>query len=319
MRQAVTIAYNAFMELLRQPVFLLLMTASAIFAVFLASTPYFGFGEDDKLVKDSVLATMLIAGLFASIISASSSLAHEVRTGTALAVLSKPVGRIQFLLAKYAGLAGALAVLTYVNLVSALIASRMAFTAYGEADKRSLFIYLGAVLLAYAAGGFTNYFLHRPFVSDATFFVAVLSTMAFIIITQLPRPVTMFEEHIKIDWRLVPAAILILFAFFLLAGLALACSTRFDLIATLSICSGLFLVGLMSDYLFGRSAAAGAWWASLLHTAVPNWQLFWLADALENEKTIPWSYVGRAFLYVLMYLGALLALALALFEDRELS
>ena len=86
MRQNVTIAYNAFMELLRQPIFLLLMTASAIFAVFLASTPYFGFGEDDKLVKDSVLATMLIAGLFASIVSASSSLAHEIRTGTALAV-----------------------------------------------------------------------------------------------------------------------------------------------------------------------------------------------------------------------------------------
>ena len=122
-----------------------------------------------------------------------------------------------------------------------------------------------------------------------------------------------------IDWRLVPAAILILFAFLLLAGLALACSTRFDLIATLSICSALFLVGLMSDYLFGRPAAEGTWWASMLYTIVPNWQLFWLADALENDKTIPWSYVGHAFLYVLMYLGALLALAMALFEDRELS
>ena len=319
MRQIVTIAYNAFMELLRQPIFLLLMTASAIFAVFLASTPYFGFGEDDKLVKDSVLATMLVTGLFASIVSASSSLAHEIRTGTALAVLSKPVGRVQFLLAKFMGLMAALSVLTYVNLVSALLASRMAFTAYGEADKTSLFIYLGSILLAYAAGGFTNYFLRRPFVSDATFFLVVLTTLAFIVVAQLPRPESMFEEHIAVDWRLVPAAILILFAFLLLAGWALACSTRFDLVATLSICSGLFLLGLMSDYLFGRPAEEGALWASVLYTVVPNWQLFWLADALENEKTIPWSYVGRAFLYMLMYLGALLGLSLALFEDRELS
>ncbi len=319
MRQVATIAGNAFVEMLRQPIFLLLMTASAVFSIFLASTPYFGFGEDDKLVKDSVLAMMLIVGLFASVISASSSLAREVQTGTALAVLSKPVGRIQFLLAKYLGLAGALTVLTYVNLVSALMASRMAFTAYGDADKRSFFIYTGAVLLAYVAGGFTNYFLRRPFVSDATFFLVVFSTLAFVIAVQLPRPESMFEEHIKIDWRLVPAAVLILFAFLLLAGLALTCSTRFDLMATLSICSGLFLVGLMSDYLLGRPAAEGAWWASVLYSAVPNWQLFWMADALENEKTIPWSYVGRVFLYVLLYLGALLALALALFEDRELS
>lgn len=319
MRQVVTIAFNAFMELLRQPIFLLLMTASAVFAVFLASTPYFGFGEDDKLVKDSVLATMLIAGLFASVISASNSLAHEIRTGTALAVLSKPVGRIQFLLAKYIGLASALAVLTYVNLVSALVASKIAFTAYGEADKRALGIFLGSILLAYAVGGFTNYFLRRPFVSDATFFLAVFVTIAAIVIGQLERPETMFEDHINMDWRLIPAAILILFAFFLLAGLALACSTRFDLIATLSICSCLFLVGLMSDYLFGRPAAEGVWWASMLYTVLPNWQLFWLADALENDKSIPWTYVGHAFLYVIMYLGALLALAMALFEERELS
>ena len=320
MRQVIAIAANAFMELLREPLFLLLMTASSVFAVFLASTPFFGFGEDNKLVKDSVLATMLIVGLFASILCASASLSREIRTGTALALLSKPVGRFQFLIAKYFGLAGALSVLTYVNLISALLASRMAFTAYGDADHRALAIYLGAIGLAYAAGAFTNYFLHRPFVSDATFFVAILTTLAFFVITQLPRPETaIYEDHIAVDWRLVPAGILILFAFLLLAGLALACSTRLDLVATLSLCSGLFLLGLMSDYLFGTRAQDGSWWATVLYTVVPNWQLFWMADALENEKTIPWAYVGRASLYALLYLGALLGVALALFEDRELN
>ena len=102
-------------------------------------------------------------------------------------------------------------------------------------------------------------------------------------------------------------------------GGAIACSTRFELIPTLAICSGLFLLGLMSDYLFGRLADAGSWWASALYTVVPNWQLFWLADALENKKSIPWSYVGRSFAYVLGYLGAVLAVALVMFEDRELT
>jgi hypothetical protein len=40
---------------------------------------------------------------------------------------------------------------------------------------------------------------------------------------------------------------------------------------------------------------------------------------LEKGKTIPWNYVGKAFGYVAAYLGAALALALMLFEDRELS
>src|SRR5881227_2281262 len=138
MRQFLTIASNAFMELVRQPVYLLLMTCSSVFSVFLAAVPYFGFGEDPKLVKDSTLAVMLLSGLFGAVLNASASVAHEIRSGTALAVLAKPVGRIQFLLAKYFGVAAALTLLTGVNLLATLLASRMAFDVYGAADKLAL-------------------------------------------------------------------------------------------------------------------------------------------------------------------------------------
>jgi ABC-type transport system involved in multi-copper enzyme maturation permease subunit len=307
------------MELVRQPVFLLLMTCSAGFSVFLSCVPYFGFGDDPKLVKDSVLAIMLLSGLFGAVLSASASVAHEIRSGTALAVLAKPVGRARFLLAKYLGLVGSLAVLTYVNLLSALIASRMAFDAYGDVDTLAFWLFAGLVVVGYALGGFTNYFLRRPFVADAVFFVVMMVTAAFLLISFVDK-----EGHWQtfakgVDWRLVPASILILFALCILAGLALACSTRWEMIPTLAVCSALFLLGLMSDYLFGRRAEAGSWWASILYTVIPNWQLFWLADALENQKSIPWSYVGQALGYVVGYLGASLALALLLFEDRELT
>ena len=380
MRQLFTIAWNAFTELMRQPVFLLLMTCSSVFAVFLASTPYFGFGEDPKLVKDSVLATLLLVGLFGAVIRASSSVAREIRTGTALAVLSKPVGRVVFLLGKFLGLALTLAVLTYVNLMSALVASKISFTAYGDADKTAFFLFTGAVALAFLLGGFSNYFLNRNFTSDAVSFVVILTTLAFFIIAQKERVDSMFEDHIDVDYRLIPAALLILCAFLLLAGIALICSTRLDVIPSLAVCSLLFLLGLMSDFLFGRWAEpawiafpsqqsvqsapftpeqkrllsavieqvdiddnkqmdaseintisqediqqmrqagmGGQWWAQAIYAVVPNWQLFWLADALENEKAIPWSYVGRAFAYVFSYLGAIMSLAVMSFETRELS
>src|SRR5438445_11498729 len=131
MRQFVTIAANAFMELVRQPVFLLLMTTSAAFEIFLATPYYFAFGDEPKLVKNSTLAVMLLAGLFGAVLTASASLAREIRAGTALAVLSKPGGRAQFLLAKYVGLIVALALLTYWNMLAVLLASLMACGAYG--------------------------------------------------------------------------------------------------------------------------------------------------------------------------------------------
>ncbi len=320
MRQFLTIAANAFMELIRQPVFLLLMTASMLFEIFLAVPYYFAFGDEPKLIQNSTLAVMLLSGLLGAVLSASTSLAREIRSGTALAVLSKPVGRAQFLLAKYAGLAGALTVLTYVNMVGVLIASRMAFDAYGKTDLPAIGIIGGGVLLAYLLAGFSNFFLRRPFVSNAVLGMVVMTTLAAFIIFQFTTQMESMGTKGEVDWRLIPAGILILFALWILAALAIACSTRLDTIPTMAICSAIFLLGLMSDYFFGRRAEMGSWWASALYTIVPNWQLFWLADALDMGKsTFQWGYVAKAFCYVVGYAGAALAIATALFEERELS
>ena len=308
------------MELIRQPVFLLLMTGSVLFEIFLAVPYYFAFGDEMKLVKTSALAVMLLSGLFGAVLSASASLAREIRTGTALTVLSKPVGRAQFLFAKFAGLAGALTVLAYVNFIGVLLASWLAFDAYGKTDVSAIGIFVAALALAYALAGCSNFFLRRPFVSDAVLMVVVMSTLATFVILQFTSQMQSLGQSAAVDWRLLPAGILILFALWILAAVALACSTRFDTIPTLAICSGIFMVGLMSDYFFGVPAAKGSWWASTLYTAVPNWQLFWLADALETGKnTFHWAYVGTALGYATCYVGAALAAGAALFEDRELN
>ena len=320
MRQFRNIAVNAFMELIRQPIFLLLMTGSVLFELFLAVPYYFAFGDEMKLVKTSALAVMLLAGLFGAVLSASASLAQEIRSGTALAVLSKPVGRAQFLLAKFAGLAAALTLLTYVNCIGVMLASWMAFDAYGATNLPAIGIFSGGILLAYALAGFSNFFLRRPFVSDAVIALVVTTTLATFVIFQFTHQSQSLGQQATVDWRLVPAGILILFALWILAALALACSTRLDMIATLAVCSAFFLIGLMSDYCFGRPTAHGSWWASTLYCIAPNWQLFWLADALETGKnTFQWAYVGKALGYAAGYAGAALAVGIALFDDRELS
>jgi ABC-type transport system involved in multi-copper enzyme maturation permease subunit len=324
MRQFWNIAANAFMELVRQPVFLLLLTGSVMFELFLAVPYYFAFGDEPKLVENTVLAVMLLSGLFGAVLSASSSLAREIRTGTALAVLSKPVGRAQFLLAKYAGLAAALTVLTYVNMIGVLLASRMAFDAYGKTDLPAVGIFSAGIVAAYALAGFGNFFLRRPFVSDAVFSMVFFATFAAFLIFRFTTQMESMNEVAHVNWNLLPAGILILFALWILAALALACSTRLDTIPTLAVCTAFFLVGLMSDYFYSKAGGTvgggGPWWASTLYTVIPNWQLFWLADAIEAGKnTFHWGYVGKAFVYVVCYAGAALAAGTALFEERELS
>ena len=319
MRQFITIAVNAFMELVRQPVFLLLVTSAPVFIVFLANIPYFGLGGEYQMVKDSALAVMLLSGLLGAVLTASNTVSREIRSGTALAVLSKPVGRATFLLGKFCGVAAALTVMNYVNALATLLASRMAFDAYNDIDTRALLIFIGALVLAYGAAGFGNYFVRRPFVPTALFAVVLMVTASFVIIYLQPRPTAWANDASNVDWRLIPATVLVLFAVWVLAALATACSTRLELMATMAICSGFFLLGLMSYYLFGRAAQAGSWWSSVVYTALPNWQLFWMSDALNEGKGIPLSYVARSLGYTLAYVGAALTVALALFEDRELS
>jgi hypothetical protein len=181
-------------------------------------------------------------------------------------------------------------------------------------------IFFACVAVAYAFAGFSNFFLRRPFASDAVFALAAMVTVAAFLISQFTTHMVTMGEVGHVDWRLVPAAILVLFALWILGALALACSTRFDMIPTLAICSAVFLLGLMSDYLFGRPADRGEWWASVLYTITPNWQLFWVADVLETGKTgFPWAYVGKALAYMVCYVGAAMTLAVILFEERELS
>jgi hypothetical protein len=318
-----TIVQNAFMELVRQPIFLILISSSTVFSVFLASVPYFGFGDDPKLVKDGALAVMFVAGLFGAVFNASASMSREIRSGTALAVLAKPVSRAKFLLAKFVGLAGALVLLVYANLIAGLLVSRMAFDAYGETDTFALKVFFTFIVLAYAFGGFSNYFLRRPFVSDTVFLFLLMSTLGFIYIhvfdtvDQIQSAKGQLEK--VSDWRMIRASVLLLFALWILSGIALACSTRWDAIPTLTLCSAVFMLGLMSDYLLGIPAKDGSLIASFLYVVVPNWQLFWMTDALEEGKSIPLSYIGKAFLYTAAYLAASLSLALILFQDRELN
>lgn len=382
MRQFATIAVNAFMELVRQTVFLVLLAVSTAFIVFLANVYYFALGDDPKMTKDSILAVIFLSGLFGAVISAAASVAHEIRSGTALAVLSKPVGRVKFLTAKFAGVSAALTLLTYVNLMAALTASKLAFTSYGEPNLQALSIFYGAMVLAFAVGGFNNFFLNRPFVSDAVVALAVTTTLAFVVINFMETRFMFAEGYeSRADPRLVPAVVLILFALWILAGIAIACATRLDLIPTLAVCSAVFVLGLMSDYMFGRHAEPawrtfstkteelksnnwsesqrelltavvgrhdanksgrlepdeeatltpeelgtlrsaglnGAVWARLAYSVVPNWQIFWMADAMKGTNAIPTSYVVRAFVYMVCYLAAALAVALLLFENRELS
>jgi ABC-type transport system involved in multi-copper enzyme maturation permease subunit len=112
------IAKNTFKESVRQPIFWLLVLASAGLVVITRMLPLFTFEEDVKMVKDIGLATLTLCGLLVGLFASSVVITEEIERLTVMTVLSKPVSRVQFVLGKFLGvILAALVAMVIVGLV----------------------------------------------------------------------------------------------------------------------------------------------------------------------------------------------------------
>jgi ABC-type transport system involved in multi-copper enzyme maturation permease subunit len=102
--QTLAIVRNTFREAVRDRVlynlilFALLLIGSAIFIGELSA------GQEAKIVVDLGLSAMLLFGAFIAIFVGVGLVYKEIERRTLYAILSKPIGRGQFLLGKYLGL-----------------------------------------------------------------------------------------------------------------------------------------------------------------------------------------------------------------------
>jgi len=91
-------------EAVSQPVFLLLTVLGVVALVAFIYVPYNTFGEDVKMLKTSGMTLIKVLAIIVALWTASVSVAEEIEGRTALTVLSKPVGRRQFILGKFLGI-----------------------------------------------------------------------------------------------------------------------------------------------------------------------------------------------------------------------
>lgn len=315
-KQFAAVARLTMLEAIRQPICLLLAGTAILFTALLPVLIMHQMGDSQKLVRDSALATHFLFGLLFAGYAACTAVQHEIKRGTVSAVLVKPIGRELFFLAKFAGVAGVLVLFSVGLTTATLLAARMSAELY-LVDWWAGGALLGAIGLAIVIALFLNYFLRRPFVSTAFglligLLLGALAASSFLDANGQPT-----AWGSAVTWKLVPASVLVTLALLVLAGVAVAVATRLETVPTLAICSVVFLVGLMTDYLFGR-LAGDSQLAAVLYAVLPNWQHFWLTDALSGEGMIPWNYVGRAAGYAALYLTGVLSAGVLAFRRVEL-
>jgi len=397
MMQLLAVSANTFLQTIRQPIYGLIVIITLAGFALLPSLTGWTLDDDNKMLRDLGLSTLLMQGLFLACFAASSVLDTEIEEKTVLTVTVKPVSRLVFILGKFGGLFGALLAAHYLATIAFFMTMRHGVlqTASDTSDMTVIFMGPGLAALAALAALVFNYIWDWRFL--ATFVSLALPAMtlggAVLLvvdrdwkisaheITQtmddLPPEITdqsvfrgivtfrplpgdsllpghrghlvrktwqgpISDEERKflvglsssLRWKkdvdflvastrksqemeLFKSALLILAAVGVLASIAVAASGRVGTIGTFLVCVIALGAGLSADQVLRPVADAGAVWARWLYVLLPNFQFFWMLDALSDDRVIPWSYVASATGYGALYAAAALAVGIGLFQTRE--
>lgn len=333
LNRLLAIAKNTFIETLRQPIYAVIIIVALIMMVLAPAISAYTLDEDIKLLRELGLSTLFLAGLFIAIFSATGAITEEIETGTITTILSKPISRPVFVIGKFIGLAGAVAVAHLICTIAYLMAIRHGVLemATDEMDMTVIAAGSAAVLLTFILTGFLNYTYDWNFPGTAVTIgtICLITGMLFLCV---------IDKH----WALNPAgnqfkafdiyaSILLLLALLTLVALAVLFSTRFNEVITLTCCVGVFLLGLISDWVFGRFAVRnlsdpafaladqiGIVLARIGMILVPNLQIFWVSDAIYETGIVPAPYLLIALGYTVLYTAGILALSIALFQKRQI-
>ncbi len=318
LNKILTIAKNTFVETLRQPIYATIIIAALILLILSPSLSMYTMDDDDKLLRELALSTLFLASLFAAIFAASGAVTEEIENKTITTVLSKPVQRPIFIIAKFLGVAGAVALAHFICSVALLMAIRHGVmeTASHELDWTVITVGCVGIGGAFLLAAFFNYVYDWAFYSTCTVLLAIFAFFGIVFLALIDKNWQFNPADNHINTVDIYGALLLFFAAIVIAAIAVALSARFNIVVTLSACIGVFLLGLISDYVFGRFADTHLW-AKIGRFIVPNLQVFWISDAIYEESTVPARYIVIAGSYALCYTTAVLALAVALFQKRQ--
>ncbi len=274
--------------------------------------------DDNKLLREIGLSTLFLSSLFIAIFSASGAVAQELENKTITTVLTKPVQRPIFIIAKFFGVAAAVVLAHYICTIALLMAIRHGVleTVNDPHDWTVIAAAAVVALSVFLLSAFFNYAYDWKFSSTAIVLTGIFATLGIVFLTLIDRQWQFNPQDNGINAVDIYGSVLLLLAAIIIVALAVALSARFNIVVTLSACIGIFLLGLVSDYAFGRFAETHLW-AKIGRFLVPNLQIFWISDAIYEGSQVPVKYIVISASYALCYTTAILALAIALFQRRQ--
>lgn len=270
-KASIAIVKATALEILSEPLTLLVMLAGLILAVVAPVFHYHQFGEATRMARDAGLSSLFTCGGVIAVFSTIRAFRREVESGTLEMALARPVSRVGFFLAKSAGCFIALFVfsLTLFAMTVTIVCGAEVGGAVAEKTGALVSIWgpsvaagVATIVAPLIVGALLNRFASCRFVLTSMITAFILSLVSMLVHS------TMFG----FAWflKLAPvAALLVIFSLLPLAAAA-AFAVRFAANVAASLTGVVLLV------------------------ALPFVGNYYLADALAKGGSVGWNYVGLA-------------------------
>lgn len=256
-QQIFAIIRNTFLESIRQPIMLVVLVVATLLIIIANPLSAFTMANDQRMYIDMGLATVFLCGALLAAFIATNVLGREIENHTALTVISKPVSRPLFVLGKYLGVAAALALATaYMSFVFLLVDQHTVLQTVRDPIHVPVVLFgAGAAIIGLGIGIWCNFFYNKVFSSTVICITTPLVGLAYLL-SMMFRPdfsLQPIDHGCKPQLWLALAGLMI--AILILTAIAVAASTRLGQVMTLCVTVGLFLLGMLSDWMFARPVA----------------------------------------------------------------
>jgi ABC-2 type transport system permease protein len=324
LRSLLAITSNTFTETIRQPIYGVVIGITLLLLIFSPSLAMFTMDDDNQLLRDIGLSTLLVAGLFLGVFAAASVVAEEIENKTVLTVLSKTVGRATFILGKFMGISAAIVLAEYLFSIVLLMVIRHGVLQTARDNPDTVVITLGMIAgtLTLLIGLAGNYFYRWRFTSTTIVLGTLLVTLVMGLLAFIDPDWQYNPAANHLRWDMIRPIILTSIAVLILSAIAITAATRLSLIMTLAVCATVFVLGVVLQHWLGPIAASKSGWASYLAwvplAIVPCINFYVVTNAIYQGVAVPFSYIGQVAAYAFLYVSAILLFAIALFRSREL-
>ena len=289
------VAKSTALEVLSEPLTLLVTLAALVIAVLAPAFHYHQFGEATRMARDAGFSALFTCGSVIAVFGTIRAFRREMESGTIQMALSHPVSRGGFFIAKSLGafiayLAFAVTVFgTSLTVVEgARVGGAIAARTGDIARLSGPFFVAGVAVMLFPLilGAVLNRFARFRFVLTSTSTALVLAIAAGVTSSVLDP--ALLPRYAPVAVLLLPPALVLLFA------------------------SAAFAVRFRAN----AAAAAAGVVAALCIPAVGN---YYMADALSKGGSVSWAYVAFASLAALPAALAFALLGLRLIGGRDVS